>query len=345
MNKSNKTINAKQKTELIRVIIGGILAELTAFLAYYLVYHSINNNPSYGEFSGLSAEISAGLIFGPVLFVGSILWLKFLRVRNWWAIGIIAALTTLIIYYNANIWYGFAWFFVLLIFLSLISFVCTWITVTKVRKKFSPLKSFLFTLIVVVGIFAILSIVLETTFTDYERQQYQRANSQNLNTGLQAIHFQVYMPEWLPSDLSIKRIQIPNPSSDVTFHAPTHLEYDTDPGGGKGLKVNEFTPSSKFNPPSDCGPYDASTLSVGPAGYIIPCKQVEQIGNIFIYLNKPTAVSPPPYNYYFVINGTEITVEDTIGNPLTQSDLRMLIDGLMPIAKTKLPTSILMQQF
>jgi hypothetical protein len=341
--------NNKPKSELIKVIVGSLLSQAITWLIIYVVYRLIYQTEQGSYWPGFGASIIAALAFLPVMLLSSIFILKLMRLTRWLSVGLVSGIAAIVSYWLLQQSYSdsrYKWFVVLSVVIALLSCVFTWYLTTKVYDRLASPKAFLLVFLVIIGVVTSVTLPLNNQLLAYQQRKDTKITQRAISDGLQSINFKIFMPKWLPTGLTIETIQTPNSSSEAIFHAPARLELDTGAGGSQGLVFNEFVPSTEYSPPSDCGPYAAGTVSVGQAGYTITCQEVGQYNGQAVYFSDQGASNyPPEYDYYLVLDGTEITIADTIGSPLSQSDLQALIDNLSLTTTSKLPANILQQQF
>jgi hypothetical protein len=344
------TPNNKPKSEFIKVIVGSLLSQATTWLIIYVLYKLIYQTEQSSYWPGFGAGIVVAFAFLPVMLLSSIFVLKLLRLTRWLSVGLVSGIAAILSYWLLQQSYAdsrYKWLMVLPVVIALLSCLFTWYLTTKVYDRLASPRAFLLVFLVILGVVISITLPLNNQLLAYQQRKDTKTTQQAISGGLQNINFRIFMPKWLPAGLTIKTIQTPNSSSDDISHAPTRLELDTGPGGSQGLVFNEFIPSKEYSPPSDCGPYAAGTVSVGPAGYTITCQKVGQYNGQAVYFSNQGASNyPPEYDYYLVLDGTEITIADTISsNPLSQSDLQELVSSFSRTTTEQLPTAILEQQY
>ena len=341
-------VKLNYKIEILKIIGASLLAQAITQLIVTVIYKLIYQSERAGYWQGFGASIIATAAFIPLMIVSSVVSLKLFRFKRWLRLGLVAGTATALgcnilsqSYSNSRYQYQILVPAVISIFV----FVLTLSVDAQIQKHLSSYPASLLLAAIILAITIGITYPLNTKLTDYQLSKDNQIARQSINNGLDKIDFAIYMPKWLPKGLTIKVIRTPNPSNDAIYHSPTRLELDTGPNGDNGLFFNEFRPSKEYSPPTNCGPYSAGTVSVGPAGYTVTCKEVVSIDNIPVYMGSYGATSyPPEYDYYFIKGGTEITIEDTMGYPLPTDDINNLVNGLYEININSLPSALLQQQ-
>jgi hypothetical protein len=342
----------KNKFRYLCLFLAGIVVQLGAVgIAYGCFQVTV-------FFEDLAMSILLPMIsYLVVLVILAVALMRILHYRNWFLIGItsgtvqvigyIFCVTTLFMLSPFTSPFTFPLLIGLFICLSGSVFVLTYFLNSLLNGKIDNILRFILVYIIVFclhfgGLW--LGLLPIKHYDDVKKQEgvtKQRvADSAEMDARLKTINFPIYLPEQFPRRYKLYEII---PMSQVSIRddkAPISLSF-TGSGevGGGYLEINELQVSNGFNPPQDCGPYNADLLDVGPLGVPIPCREITHVDEIKVYtpIDTYTAFT---YEYYFRIGQTEFAIVS--GDvPLTESEIVAFIHGLRSVSVADLPRNLL----
>ena len=327
---SDITAAGKQKRLIIKLFAGGLIGQLSAFA---LSNFAEALNPDYGILGGFIFMVAVPLLAFAVA--------AFIRPPDWLTLGSTAIIAELAAFYlyNDNCGPGIA----SIIFFSLgagFVFVLAFWTDRKVSRKLGRVPSFFITAAFVTCIWLGLAWAGTTMIGNIQSSAESKRAQTEMSSRLAALDFRLYLPRTLPSGYSIRSI-VPISNQDVTtFNAPRSLSLTLGRTDGlKDITVTEFSVPAGFNPPKECGPYNAGTLSIGPSKFPLPCRQFTQAGGVTVYFESPDYVFPAEYHFYFRKDNTEFVISTHAD--LSPEQLQSVVAGLAAIGKTGLPADLL----
>ena len=322
----------------VRLFLCGIASHIVAIGISYAVYRVMDRNTDHSRaYAGLLYVGIAIYIYLALIPITAILALKLFRVPHWFRIGLFTSLSVV----TPELVLRDAFTFQYIAFPIVISGIAMSLIYCLDARSKSRTVSIVLMVSAAIAIDGLCYAGVSVLATQ-QANNYRRSDLKKLNQAFSSLSFSIFLPEYLPSGYVIDKITAADKSDVDISHVPAGLRVDvSDKEGGQVMTINEFSLPKSFNPPTDCGPYQAETLSVGPISYPLSCNQVSEVNGIKIYYESAES-SSGAYNYYFVKGSTEITISDS-GSKLTEPQLQSLVSGLRQTSSDKLPQQLLQQ--
>ena len=322
----------------VRLFLCGIVSHIVALGISYAVYRVMDSNTDHSRaYAGLLYVVIAICVYLALIPITAILALKLFRVPHWFRIGLFTSLSVV----TPELVLRSAFTFQYIAFPVAISGIAMSLIYCLDARSKSRTVSIILMVSAAIAINGLCYAGVSVLATQ-QANNYRRSDLKKLNQAFSSLSFSIFLPDYLPSGYVIDKITAADKSDVDILHVPAGLTVDvSDKEGGQVMTINEFSLPKSFNPPTDCGPYQAETLSVGPISYPLSCNQVSEVNGIKIYYESAES-SSGAYNYYFVKGSTEITISDS-GSKLTEPQLQSLVSGLRQTSSDKLPQQLLQQ--
>lgn len=322
----------RQKLLIVKLFVGGLIGQLSVFALQYFASAWAPND--YGILGFYTLMVAVPLLsFAVVAFV---------RPPNSLTLGSTAVIAEFaaIFLYSTNVQLDLATIIFFTLGAGLIFVLAFW-TDQKVSRKLGRVFSFFITAAFVTCIWLGVAWVGTTIIGNIQGAAESKRAQTEMNSRLAALDFRLYLPNVLPSGYSIRSI-VPISDSDVkTFHVPRSLRFTLGRTDDlEDITLTEFTVPASFNPPRECGPYNAGTLSIGPSQLPLPCQPFTQAGTVTVYFEIPDYVSPAEYHFYFRKDNTEFTISTNNTN-LSPEQLQNFVAGLAVTSTAGLPADLL----
>ena len=329
---------------ILRLWLAGALTQLGAILFTYISYKQAMQQD--GPWVELSAGLTSVMSYMLALLTLPILIAWIMRLPNWLRTGFVPGAAQFAAAY-------FLMRYVEMTFRDLamvcaaagLLVVATWAVGRLADKRLRPAMAFIVTgLIIIVSSAGLAWTVGEKLEKTQAATELAREQA-NIKTMLKTIDFPIYLPQTPPKGYEIIKIT-PTHDKDIAISkAPNALTFYLSDNGGKSsdLVLYEFKAVSSYptyNPPRECGPYDAQTLLAGPSDASIPCHEVARVGQTAVYENADTYISPVRYSYYFRLGSTQLAI-DSNDMKLNASELTIFVTGLKSVGVNELPQQLL----
>jgi hypothetical protein len=320
---------------ILWLFIAGVISQLCPIALSYFVAQSVS--------SGYGVAIVFFYLLITLVPIFSFATIAIIKPPHWLTLGLATAIAGV-----ASTRIFFSSFSLEPLYVGLLAFgsglifvLARWIN-QRISAQRGQAQAMTLTLILVPFIWLAMNWAATTIASRILSASDRKQNLVEISSRLSALNFKTYMPTELPLGAKIISI-VPAADSDVeTLHAPRSLTFNLgQPSRNPDITLTELALPASFDPPKDCGPYDAGTLGVGPSSEPIPCQMFAQIGATTVYLDVPDYISPPTYNYYFRKNTTEFTLSTATKIPSDQ--MLKLVAGLAPISTSDLPKDLLQQ--
>lgn len=327
----------------VLLFAAGLASQSGAFFVMYMAALSYKPGHDLQGFDSIGAAITSwlwGLAVTPILAFAAV---AIIKPVYWVRLGIAVAIVSvapLLLIPNS---YELSWpTIVVYVLIGGLVFPAAYVIGGWLVQKLRLPLDIIFTVVMAAGLS--LTLVWTTGFIvrTIKNDEINRLSQTEISQRLAMINFDVYQPTAMPEGYSLDRIVPTSDSAVSTFQAPQAITFELSTEDGFEIQVTEFKTVNAFNPPTDCGPYDAGSVLVGPVDSPIPCQEYIKTDDTAVYYDSPVYIVPAEHNYYFTKDATTVLVHSP-SQKFSKEQLQNLVEGLKRVEVKDLPQDLIQE--